>query len=49
LRGSLISSQFLKAARPSSPQNLERAFNAAKSVRVSVKPRAFQSAARRPR
>ncbi len=49
LRGSTTSSQFLKAARPSSPQNFERALRLRKSARVSVKPRARQSAARRLR
>ena len=49
LRGSVISSQFLNAARPSSPQNFERAFNAGQSTSVSVNPSALQSAARRER
>ena len=49
LRGSVISSQFLNAARPSSPQNFERALSSASRSSVSVKPRAFQSAARRER
>ena len=35
LRGSVTSSQFLNAARWSSPQNFERAFSAAQSVSVS--------------
>ena len=43
LRGSETSSQFLKAARWSSPQNLERAFSSGKPVMVSAKPRASQS------
>ena len=48
-KATVTSSQFRNAARPSSPQNFDRAFSAAKSVRVSVKPRAAQSAARRVR
>ena len=44
---SSVSSQFLKAARWSSPQNLERAFSVGKSTSVSVKPRFFHSSARR--
>ncbi len=38
LRGSVTSSQFLNAARWSSPQNFERALSAAQSASVSVKP-----------
>ena len=49
LRGSATSSQFLNAARWSSPQNFERALSVGPSVSVSVKPFAFQSAARRVR
>ena len=49
LRRSATSSQFSKLARWSSPQNFERALSAVKSVSVSVKPFAFQSAARRDR
>src|SRR5215475_4801118 len=44
-----MSSQFLNAARWSSPQNLERAFNDGQSTSVSLKPRAAQSFARRHR
>ena len=36
LRGSATSSQLRNAARPSSPQNLERRLSAAKSLRVSL-------------
>ena len=41
------SSQFLKAARWSSPQNFDRALSVGKSINVLVNPRAAQSAARR--
>ena len=37
----------LEGRAPSSPQNLERALSVGKSISVSTKPRAFQSAARR--
>ena len=38
LRGSVTSSQFLNAARWSSPQNFERALSCGQSASVSVKP-----------
>src|SRR5271166_4918997 len=47
LRGSATSSQFLKPARPSSPQNFDRAFKARKSATVSLSPPPQQAAARR--
>ena len=46
-RMSSTSSQFFHVARCSSLQNFERALSAGQSTSVSVKPRAFQSAARR--